>query len=184
MRGYLFDFFEKYQIRTHLITVLFPFLYYIVLKYFPELTPFNKIKNPLPFIFFCLFIQLLYFYTYLFEKIRDMNEKNKSEIWFLFRYSFVLLYITLVFAISYFFVFEYDPNSISKTDILEGNTFQRLFEFFYYSLGNFLGYGSSFDASSLSFKILRILQALVGFTLLVVILSNITNIRMSFNKKR
>lgn len=156
-----------------LFHILFFFLAFISQK--------NKVEAVFIIISF-LSLCLIYFGSYLLERIAILNNHSKNLFWLLIKYLTVLVNVSITFSISYWLIFKLYPNSILNPEVLGTQFYEKGFIFFHFSIGNFLGMDSDLDISGIPIKLIQLIQYLVSFSLLIFLFSNYTEIKNSYSQ--
>lgn len=133
-------------------------------------------------IFFILAFQLVYFFAYLLERITLYDGEKRSIFWLLGKYVSVLLNIAYTYTFVYWVIYLSIPNSIESENVLGTAFFEQFFNFFYFSIGNFLGMEGQIVPTGILFKMTHIIQSITVFLIIVFVLSNFNDIKKSYSK--
>lgn len=162
------------RLSTH---ILFHILYFFLAFIFQK----NKVGAVFIIISF-LSLCLIYFGSYLLERIAILHNYSKNLFWILYKFLIVIINISFTFSISYWLIFKIYPNSISNPEILGGKWYEKGFNFFHFSIGNFLSMDSDIVIAGIPIKLIQLIQYLVSFCLLIFLISNFTDIKNSYSE--
>ena len=130
-------------------------------------------------------IKTFYFTFFTFKQVNKSIKKCHSFTQLLWIFGLLVFLIILSYSADYTCLFAADSNSFEGLKSYSTATyFNRLFDFFYFSVVTFasVGYGDIVPVS-ISAKLIVMLEIGQSFVLVVFGLSNINNIRMLKNDK-
>lgn len=133
-------------------------------------------------VFLTLIYSILYYGAYLLERIAITKNHSKDLFWLLGKFLSVIFNISISFSICYFILISIFPDSISNPEVLGKTMFEKGFNIFHFSLGNFLGMNSDIIIRGIPVKFLQIVQFFVSFSLLVFLFSNYHEIKENYSK--
>lgn len=133
-------------------------------------------------VFIILAYSIIYYGGYLLERLAISHNYSKNLLWILTKFLSVILNISISFTICYLIIINAFPKSISNPEVLGKTVFEKVFNVFHFSLGNFLGISSDITISGIPIKLLQIVQYFVSFSLLIFLFSNFQDIKESYSK--
>jgi hypothetical protein len=93
-------------------------------------------------VFMILAYSIIYYGGYLLERLAISHNYSKNPLWILAKFLSVILNISISFTICYLIIINAFPKSIENPDVLGKTIFEKVFNVFHFSLGNFLGISS------------------------------------------
>lgn len=171
---------EKLSRNNRIITHLLVNIFAVLSIYFFE----NSFKNyvNLSFALFGItFYYSIYFGTYLLERIAIKENHKKSHFYLISKLISVLLNLSFGFCLAYYLIYLNNNDSIILDDKISiGNTFfEKISNFYYFSLGNFLGFDKQIIPNSILFKLFVVFQYLYIFIFFIYLFSNFEEIKKS-----
>lgn len=125
---------------------------------------------------------ILYYGSYLLERLAISHNYSKNLLWILMKFLTVIFNLSVSFTICYLIIINAFPKSISNPNVLGVTDLEKIFNVFHFSLGNFLGINSEISISGIPIKFLQIVQYFVSFSFLIFLFSNYQDIKESYSR--
>lgn len=130
-------------------------------------------------------ISLYSLYSNMKRIIQIFDSSQRNFFWLWGKFLMIIIYLSLNFTFVYTFIYYNYSESIKFEKGAIGTEFsEQIFNFFYFSIGNFLGLEGQITPNSILFKTVHIIQSFTTFFIIAIVIGNFDNLKLTFLNKK